>query len=262
MVSEILRTLLQLSEPVGIIWIGLLLLTLRPLRRRPRRIDGLAGALWLLWSVVTCSPLAGMLVGRLEAPWTSVRLADLPECDAIISLGGGVEPLPLEPAGIHLKDAGDRLTATLTAARARPAAPVVFGGGHYVSHDGRQLPAADALRDWLEASGLVTQPVFSLGLCGDTHDEAVRTAALCEEQGWKRVMLVTSAYHMARSKAVFETAGVTVEPLPCNFMSPANRLIGARGRLSLPGNGGLNLYAFWLHEVVGERVYRWRGWIR
>jgi hypothetical protein len=76
-------------------------LTILPLRHRRWRAALLPGAAWLLLTVTAALPVPHLLMASLEKEWPPVDLAALPECDAIMVLGGSMEPSTKEPAGIH-----------------------------------------------------------------------------------------------------------------------------------------------------------------
>jgi uncharacterized SAM-binding protein YcdF (DUF218 family) len=98
-------------------------------------------------------------------------------------------------------------------------------------------------------------PIDVVGPVVNTHDEACAVAALAKQNGWDRVILVTSPWHMRRAAAVFESAGIHVICRPCveSSYDYAN--------LSTPGDR-LRFIGDWLHEAIGIAEYRWRGWIR
>lgn len=255
-----LKALVDFMEPVGLVWIVLTVLTILPLRHRRWRAALLPGAAWLLLTVTAALPVPHLLLASLEDDWPSVDLATLPECDAIVVLGGGLEPSAREPSGMHLKDGADRLFTALTLARQGKGKRLIIGGGLFQTTDGRTVAEADGAREWLQAWQLTTVPVESLGGCADTHDEAVKVAALARENGWQRVALVTSAYHMTRTHAVFAKAGVPVLPVPCNYASAPMRDRPLHW-INVPNATHLLHFETWLHEIIGWYAYRLRGWI-
>jgi uncharacterized SAM-binding protein YcdF (DUF218 family) len=116
---------------------------------------------------------------------------------------------------------------------------------------GSQAPIA---RAQMHTLGL-DYPFDTVGPVSNTHDEALAVARLAKQRGWKRVLLVTTGWHMRRSAAVFEGAGLSVVCAPSvegNY--DINALDGPWDRLSA--------FRDWLHEIVGYQMYRWRGWIR
>lgn len=254
-----LKSLVDFTEPPGLIWLALTVMTLLQLRRRLWRGAVLPGGAWLLLTVTSASPVSHWLLASLENDWPPVEIANMPECDAIVVLGGGVEPSHIEPAGLHLNIGADRLFTAATLAKEGKGRLIVIGGGGFETME-RIESEADGAKAWLEAWHLSSVPVQSLGRCVDTHDEAIKVAALSVKNGWKRIALVTSAFHMTRTKAVFEKAGVPVIPVPCNYLSAA-----MRGRqvkwIDVPNAANLSHFEVWMHEFIGMWGYRLRGWI-
>lgn len=101
-------------------------------------------------------------------------------------------------------------------------------------------------------------PEAALDLVGavrNTHDEAVATAGLARQRGWKRVAVVTSPLHTRRACAAFEAQGLVVLCRPSDARDYSLNLRRA------PADR-LGAFRDWLYEVVGSRVYRSRGWLR
>ena len=65
---------------------------------------------------------------------------------------------------------------------------------------------------------------------------------------------------MPRSMATFQKAGVQVVAVPCNYLSSLNQVNDLQW-FHLPSDHGFEIFNFWLHEILGDWVYRWRGWI-
>jgi len=255
-----LKSLVDLLEPPGLIWLALTIISVLHIRRRHWKLLWLTGSAWLLLTITAALPVPHLLMASLEKEWPPVDLATLPECDAIMVLGGGVEPSLNEPSGIHLKEGADRLFTALALARLGKGKLLLIGGGVFKKLDGNAVSEADGTKLWIEARQLSAVPVQSLGNCNDTHDEAVKVAALAKDHGWQRIALVTSAYHMRRTQAVFAKAGAPVLPVPCNYESAS-----MRGRplnwFNVPNATHLLLFEAWMHEVIGWWGYRLRGWI-
>lgn len=258
--TSLLKSCVDFLEPPGLIWLVLTIKIALNIRRRQWRSLGLTSAAWLLLTVTAALPVPHLLMASLEKEWPPVDLAALPECDAIMVLGGSLEPSTKEPAGIHFHGGADRIFTVLALARMGKGKSLIIGGGSFKTTDGRFVSEADSARDWIRSWQLASIPMHSLGNCVDTHDEAVKVAALAKQNGWKHVALVTSAYHMRRTQAVFAKAGVPVVPVPCNYESTP-----MRGRplnwISVPNATHLQLFEVWMHEVIGWWAYRLRGWI-
>jgi uncharacterized SAM-binding protein YcdF (DUF218 family) len=57
----------------------------------------------------------------------------------------------------------------------------------------------------------------------DTAENAAQMHALMAPEGVRRIVLVTHAWHMPRSQALFEKAGFDVLQAPMGFILPAER---------------------------------------
>ncbi len=177
-----------------------------------------------------------------------------------VMLGGGVRPSKHEAFGLDLTAAGDRMVMAVELVRRGKAPNLVLGGGAHRVNEQERVEA-DLMKRWLETWNIVQAPIFSLGGCANTRDEAVRTAALAREQGWKRVVLVTSAYHMRRARAVFLTEGVSVVCVPSDFQTEVS--VETEDSIQLvPRHAGFYKMSLFFHEHIGWAMYRKRGWIQ
>lgn len=79
-------------EPTGVIWLILSVLCAGKIRSRQWRKLVLPGAAWLLLTLTSATALSHTLLASLEAPWEPVDVAALPECDAVVVLGGARNP--------------------------------------------------------------------------------------------------------------------------------------------------------------------------
>ena len=254
-----MKLLIPFLEPLGLVWIGLLLLVIVMLRRRRWRLASALGVVWLVLTLATCTPAPSVLLGALERPWLGRDLKTLEQADAVVSLGGAGRVSALEITGFQMKRGADRLITAVELMRLGKAGALIVSGGGQHGKDGWESEA-DAAKQWIDSWKVVSAPVISLGVCADTRDEAVKVAALVKERGWRRMILVTSASHMSRAEAVFRMAGVTVAPAPCNFVSSVVSEPELRW-FHPPSFGGLEAFFLWFHEFIGWRVYRWRGWV-
>lgn len=254
-----MKTIIAFIEPFGLAWLGFTALLVLFIRRRRAREAVLLGVPWLLLTLVVCTALPSWLVSTLERQWTGVDLGALPAADAVVSLGGAGQPSVLEPTGFHFTRGADRLMTSAELMRRGKAPVLVLGGGGYRREDGWGSEA-DAAKRWMDAWGVAKTPAISLGVCADTHDEAVKTAVLVKEHGWRSIILVTSASHMRRAAATFRKAGLSVTCAPCNYISALSRGEPVDW-IHAPHPAGAELFGVWFHEVLGSWLYRWRGWL-
>ena len=91
-----------------------------------------------------------------------------------------------------------------------------------------------------------------------TRENALNSAALWRDHGFRTGLLVTSASHMPRALAAFHKVGLDLAPVPVDSLvglQPFRTLFDV-----LPDSGALNATTSFLKEWIGLTVYRWRGW--
>ena len=260
MLDFALRSVLRLMEPVGFIWACLLLLVLWCLRKRQPSLAAGAAVIALFIWIIGATPLPGSLLASLERPWVGLKREALPEADAIILLGGFSAPSREEVGRLHFNQSADRAVTALELLRMGKAKALVVGGSALMA-DGEPFVEADLFKSILATWQSGGPEVVSLGGCKHTRHEAEKVARLAGERGWKRVLLVTSASHLRRAVGVFRTTtGLEIVPVPSAFLTSAS-IITTDSTDFVPRSAGFGKVESWLHEVIGWRVYRWRGWI-
>ena len=177
--------------------------------------------------------------------------------DAVVQCGGVLSPGSCEFSGADYSDAVDRFLCAVEVARILKK-PLVLGGG--VAGRAHRSLESDFLRNWLNCWGVTNLNISDLGACMDTRDEALSAHRMAEEKGWKRIILVTSAYHMRRAASVFRGVGLEVVPIACDFQVDVSGSRRSGFRL-IPSTATANLLRIWAIEEVGFLYYRARGWI-
>jgi len=258
MFFDLLRFFTPLLHPIGMVWFACLT-GAALFAWRKRKAPALALAAVALLISLMASGLSGSLLARLERPYVRESLADVPVCDAVIVLGGGISASGSDPLGFTFTDAGDRIVAAIEVVRQGKAPVLVLGGGYYHSGDDK-VSDSSLVRRWIERWGLVTNEIVSLGVTHHTREEAVRVKELAGQRGWKKMILVTSAFHMKRTEAVFRTLGLDVVPVACDF-NTVGRPKPKPSFNPFPRPEGLGALDYWVHEQVGMMIYRLRGWI-
>lgn len=255
-----LRSAMTLLEPIGFVWGCLVVLTVVLIRKQHKRLAAALGTLAVFIWVVGATPLPGSLLGSLERPWAGVKRADLPSADAIVLLGGFSAPSREEVGRLHFNQNADRAVTAMELVRLAKSKTLVVGGSA-VTVDGEPLAEADLFKEILVAWKVIEPEVISLGGCKNTRHEAEKVAKLANERGWKRVLLVTSASHIKRAAGVFRTTtSLEIVPAPCAFLTSVS-IVTADSTDIVPRAAGFAKLETWLHEQIGWRVYRWRGWI-
>ena len=245
-----------LLQPLALLWLALLGSCGWFIYKRQYRWAAMQGGLALALFVLGSSPLAGGLLSRLEAPYGRTNWKNLPETDAVVVLGGYISGGDEELTGIDASEAFDRILTGIELVRAGKADRLFVGGGLFKTDDGKKSEFS-VIEPWIKRWDLTDVPIGTLGDSGNTYGESQAVRKLMDENGWSKIFLVTSASHMPRSQAVFESFGVKVIPVACDFQSiPLSRWS------FFPSSERLDTLRVFLIEKAGWLYYRTKSWIR
>ena len=246
----------QLLQPVVMIWLVLIAMGGWQVYRKQYRWAGVNGAMVLFLFLFGSTTLPDCLLGSLENPYLNSKLDANATADAVVVLGGYTSGGEEEPTGLDAGEAFDRILTGVELIRAGRAKRLYVGGGNFEIDSGVKSELS-VIEPWLNRWNLTDVPIATLGDCGNTYGEARAVKKLMDENGWEKIFLVTSAWHMPRARAVFESSGVVVIPVGCDFRS-----VPGGSQFFFPQNSRLGLMRIYLQEKVGWMYYRSKGWIR
>ncbi len=167
-------------------------------------------AKWLLRPLETrYAPIPELAAGT-PAP------ATLAECRFVVVLGGGHGTTPGMAAANRLSSSSlARVTEGVRILRVLPDARLIVSGPGGPNHDTH----ASVLRQAALSLGVAPERILMIDQAHDTEDESRHTQRLAQGQ---RVALVTSAWHMPRSMALFRSAGLEAVACPTDFQTHAH----------------------------------------
>lgn len=204
----------RMALPLGLLWTALLVVTVVRLGLRDRRGATRSGVLAVAVTVIGSQFVGEVLMTWLERPYRNDPFVEAP-FDAIVVLGGGAKEAPHPHYELRLS--GDRILLGARLHRAGKTAVLVTTGtaieGFSTTFDG----TAATRRMW-EDVGVPSEAILQLDRTRTTSEEASRVAEVARVRGWRRIGLVTSAWHMRRAERLFQRAGVDVVPLPADHL--------------------------------------------
>jgi len=231
----------------------LILLLLGFLVIRSHRTLGrlLIAAGFLLLYGLSISPVSSALIEPLERDFRPVNVK-LVKADVIVVLSGGVRDrswLGLEP------EAGEsslqRMVAAVKLYRALHVPVLITGGAGDPSRP--RLSEADAMARVAAELGVPQTDILVDNRSTTTLDSA---KTLKQQLNGKRIILVTSAYHLKRSMAMFNAQGMEVIPEPSGYrQAQQNKWSYA----VLPGVDNLATSSVALSERISYLWYRVKG---
>lgn len=214
--SKILWGLFQPSSLLLILFAGGAVFAILGKARPALRLFGSSAVLYVIFGF---SPLANWLLVPLELNAKASAAGSLEGAAGIIVLGGAIDTAASLGGGSpHLNESGDRMVETLRLAARYPSLPVFFSGGRadLFPRENSDTEAALAVR-FFEAFNLTPPRLAFEDRSRNTAENAAESAkALRPERGQKWI-LVTSAFHMPRAKALFEAKGFEILARPVDF---------------------------------------------
>lgn len=242
-------------DPVALFALFLLVAAFVLWRRR-RKIEAITiSGIVLVLCMLFGTSITGRLLATLEHPVYREFPAEVPEANAVVVLGGIVRLGTGELHGFDAKDSIDRLLTGVELVRLGKA-PILLVGGGGLGYPQETATEFSALEPWLSRLDLPGVSIQHIGLKSDTREEALAVKAMADEEGWDRVILVTSATHMRRALGVFRSTGLTVEPLACDFRTQPPGL-----NFFIPKISNVENLKIYFYERLGWYTYRLRGWI-
>ncbi|NWO07115.1 MAG: YdcF family protein [Alteromonadaceae bacterium] len=239
-----------IMSPLGAALLGGLLALILGVAGRRRLAFGL-GTLALVWLWCWSLPVTSYAIrGYLENQHPAVDASAMPKAGAIVVLGGGTAPLSYGASYPNLGAASDREWHGARLYHAGKAPLLILSGGHDPQFSA--VSSAESMRRFISALGVPDSAMVLEERSRNTTQNADFTADILAREGIGRVLLVTSALHMPRAKALFEAQGVEVVAAATDHEVRA--LPG--WRKWLPDTDALDGSGRAIKEIVGRLVGR------
>jgi uncharacterized SAM-binding protein YcdF (DUF218 family) len=187
--------------PPGLLVIAFVLLGILTKRKLAKL---LAFSFALFVYLLSVEPIKDVLYKPLEEAYP---VTSKPEGDAIVILGGGAYN-----TGILKEDSTKRLLTGFVLHK-QTNLPIILSGGASIG----TLPEAEIMKGLLLTLGVNKGKIYTDVNSKDTEENAQEVKKLCERLRCRRVVLVSSAYHMRRAVLAFQKAGLEVVPYPTDF---------------------------------------------
>ncbi|MBY0431595.1 MAG: YdcF family protein [Rhodospirillales bacterium] len=207
-----------------------------------------AGSATALLAVLAMPVVGSLLMAWVEPEPRALADEEMARARAIVVLSAEARPLAPEYGGPTIGDMTLQRLRYAARLHRRTGLPVLVSGGSPRWHG---VALAVSMKRTLEEDFAV--PVAWVEPdSADTLANARNSAALLRAEGIGRVVLVTSAAHMARAQAAFAEAGLEAVPAPTGFT--ARHFDGPAA--VIPSAAGLHRSFYALHELIGVLYYR------
>lgn len=250
--------------PLGLSF--LIFLTVALFGRKKRPLKGLLISGLIILYLASNRWVSYGLARSLE--WKNLPPQDLPHAEVIILLGGGTEPADPPRPMAEVNSAGDRVLYAAKLYHAGAAPIILVSGGNLEFSSERKIKPAEDMTELLLLLGVPEDAIWQQPHSQNTHEDALYSAEILAEKDINEVILVTSAMHMPRSKALFIKQGLAVIPAPVDFtITKQNWHTAFHPNFGeflinlLPGVGPLSLTTNAIKEYIGLLIYGLRGWL-
>lgn len=244
-----------LIAPINIVLFLLVLALL--FRRRAPKLSGWSLFLGVALLYVSANELTAFLLMRgLEHQYPVITSTDVPPAEAIVALGGTVYPIKF-PRVEAEEISGSRMLRVSRLFHAGKAPVIVCSGGTlYKSSLGTERSEAEDIRDVLMSHQVPESALLLEKSSWNTNENAKATAKILREKGIKKIILVTSAFHMPRAVALFEREGFEVIAAPSDARAAG---LGINLGIFLPSSEALRRTTLAINEYVGYYGYKLIG---
>ena len=144
----------------------------------------------------------------------------------------------------------DRFFAGMALFKAGKAQKLVFTGGKMPWNKAKKTEG-EVLRDYAISNGIASEKIFITKDVENTADEAVAVKELISPS--KRIILLTSAFHMYRAKRLFEKEGFEVIAYKVDYKAAGNSTVTVID--FLPSAGSLAMTETGMREIIGRLYY-------
>ena len=200
--------------------------------------------------------------------WKNLPPEGTPQAEVMVVLGGGTESADAPRPMTEINSAGDRVLYAAKLYKEGAAPNILLSGGNLGFSTSRGDTPAQEMQDLLVLTGIPQEVIWLQSKSQNTYEDALYSSRILRENGFEEIILITSAMHMPRAKALFEEQGISVIPAPVDFTVTEQ---GWENTFSpnwqealiylLPNEGSLGLTTNVLKEYLGMFIYGLRDWL-
>ncbi len=249
-ISKVLDFLLS-----PVIWVIFLLLM--GLRNKPGSKRMLVAASVIL--LMTTNPfISNLAVSLWEVPAYSHTRINAPY-EVGVLLGGGINMYDEELQRPMYSQSVDRILQTIGLYKEGKIKKILVSGGSGLVLN-QSFSESDVTKKVFLDAGIPESDIIIENKSRNTHENAVETSKLLNELNINSTpLLITSAFHMRRSLACFNKAGLKVIPYPTDIKSGNNSF--TPDRIIIPDASCISGWRMLFKEWIGILVYKMKGYV-
>jgi uncharacterized SAM-binding protein YcdF (DUF218 family) len=181
-------------------------------------------------------------------------ISAIDSADAIVVLSGMLEINEVGDSTYIEWEDPDRFFVGIALLKAGKAQKLVFTGGK-MPWDKAKKAEGEVLKEYAILNGISSEKILVTKDVENTADEALATKELIRPD--KRIILVTSAYHIIRARKLFEKQAFIVIPYKVDYKTSLKRDVGIMD--FLPSAGNLKITETGIREIIGRFFYLIKG---
>lgn len=155
------------------------------------------------------------LVRSLEQQYLPQK--EYAHADVAVILGGGTDAPQYPRSMVEVNGAGDRVIFGMDLYKKGVVDHLIVTGGTVAWQGTYATTPAEDMSSLLQSMGVPAHAIREEGDSLNTYQDAQYSAQMIREQGYRNVILVTSAIHMPRAVKLFEETGLEVIPAPVDY---------------------------------------------
>lgn len=175
--------------------------------------------------------------------------------DTVIVLSGMLNSALSNGEHLEFSGAADRIIRAMELVKDQHAKTMIISGGDG-SLTGEFQSEAQLLSQFVQKWGVKADQIIVDADSKNTYENALFSKEKVEKHHFKKILLITSAFHMYRAQGCFKSVDLEVDVLPVDFY--ATKQIGDF-RDFLPSSSALSKMNVVIHETVGIIVYALTG---
>jgi uncharacterized SAM-binding protein YcdF (DUF218 family) len=193
--------------------------------------------------------ISNKLIFFLEKDYSLKDISNVNKADAIVVLSGMISTIETKGKLNYEFSGGiDRILSGINLFKENKAPLLILTNGKLPWSVG--IPEGEYLKKFSIKLGIPEDSILLTDNVQNTDQEAKSVKKLLKTND-ANIILVTSAFHMARAKKVFEARNIKVSPFAVDFKNSAKKITIMD---FIPSANSLNDTSFFVREMIG-RVY-------
>ena len=205
----------------------------------------------LIILLISSNPLvANYLTMRLEEPYYPIPVQNIKKHDFVVVLSGMIHQVGNKNFKKYEWGDPDRFYAGIELIKNKKASNLIFTAGQLPWTENWK-PEGYILKDKAVNMGIPEENIFVTDKVKNTYEESVAVLKLIPKN--TSIILVTSTFHMKRSKYLFEKQGFNITPFPVDFNISSSNFTFLD---LIPSVSSLQKTSTFIRENIGRLYYK------